>query len=153
MKIAIIIPDRRVWRWHADLVAFLRQSHTVDVFARPSEPYPWALRTLLRVERILFGSSRLAEAIPPATVCPQIKPSPALVEQNYDFTLDLAAGGTSRDQAHLTYDGSGDELQLFGTLLARRSPVLAVRYRDEVVSSYAAIDDREVLSRALSSAF
>lgn len=155
MKLAIVIPAQRAWHWHAVLVDRLRQDHDVDVFLAASSPYPRALLELLRLERQTAGPVPLAASIAPERVWPSAKPRTALSAPDYALVVDLADKLDDKDESlRLSFDGAEGELHLYGKLLAGRSPLIAVTAGSApIVSSYPAIDDREVLLRALASAF
>ena len=155
MKLAVVVPSARTWTWHRVLVDSLREKHDVEIFVAVSSPYPRALRQFLRLERRVAGPVRLAEMLQPQSAWPSAASRAALVPADFDLVIDLAERSGESDMAlRLTFDGMDNDLYLFGKLLAGLSPVLAVTASGaEIVSSYPAIEDREVLLRALTAVF
>ena len=155
MKVAVVLPRARLWRWHEILINELSRTHTVSVFVVPSKPYPLSLRIWLGLERLVFrprGSSRrisLGDLHSPGLASPE-----DLKKQDYVLRLtDADIGSDMTNILTLTYGGSADDLYLLGSLVRETAPVLAV-VRDadkQVVSrSYPAVEEREVLTGALS---
>ncbi len=155
MKLAVVVPSERAWRWHQVLVTTLSASHDVDVFVALSSSYPRPLRQFLRFERRFAGPLGLAATLRVQEAFPSALSHTALVADNYDLIIDLADRASDSDiSLRLTFDGMDGDLYLMGKLLVARSPVLAVTAAGaEIVSSYPAIEDREVLLRALSTVF
>jgi hypothetical protein len=155
MKLAVVVPSERTWMWHRVLVDSLREAHEVEIFIAVSSPYPRALREFLRLERHVAGPVRLAETVQPQSAWPFAASRAALAPSDYDLVIDLAERSSESDTAlRLTFDGMDNDLYLFGKLLAGLSPILAVTASGaEIVSSYPAIEDREVLLRALTAVF
>jgi hypothetical protein len=156
MKLALVVPERRLWRWHAVLAATLRNEHQLDVFIAPSPPYPRLLSTFLGIERGLAKAEPLAEVLSAGEICPAAKSRSGLLADAYDVVIDITGEAKARHPKalYLTFDGVDDEKNLFGKLLRGNAPMIAVMNgSEEVISSYPALDDREVLIRALSTMF
>ena len=91
MRIVLVLPSRRLWRWHARLVAELAGSAELEVRLVSSPPYPLATRAWLALERTVFGR-RDAVPIRPEALGAQV--APPLVTPACDLLIDLARLGT-----------------------------------------------------------
>jgi hypothetical protein len=159
MKIALIIGATRARRWHARLAQELRRTNTLDVYVTVGEPWPSALRLFLASERTIFRFSGMADAIDPQTVCADRRDASFLSTDEYDCIVDLTSSATdrvSRNTLALRWDGEPGENSLLGRILRGQAPEMTVVRGAEAIpiaSSYPAIEDGEVLSRALSRVF
>ena len=154
MRIGLLLPQRRLWRWHATLIAELALRGEVDVRLVPSAPYPLATRAWLALERAVFGRRRGAVPIQREALG---APATSLREDDplaYDLLIELAGprrAGPGR-RLSLRFDGWAEEAALFSALQARRSPRLEVVEADGgvVAASHPAVEVRDELGRSLS---
>ncbi|HYM33761.1 MAG TPA: hypothetical protein VET48_00125, partial [Steroidobacteraceae bacterium] len=157
MKIALIIPASRSWRWHADLARELRRTNTLDVYIVPGKPYPSALRLFLASERAIFRISGMADPVDPKAICEAHRDMSFLSIDAYDCVVDLTGSAAERVSPNalvLRWDGATGENRLLGRILRGQAPEMTVsRVAEPMVSSYPAIEDGEVASRALSHVF
>ena len=152
VRIVLVLPARRLWRWHAALVAELAKHGELVVRLGPSAPYPLALRSWLALERTVFGR-RDAAPIRAETLGVAASPMDGKAAAACDLLVDLsnaAPSGAFRRLA-LRFDGQADEAALFAALQARRSPRLEVVESDGriIAVSQPAVEVRKELGRSL----
>jgi hypothetical protein len=153
VRIALVLPKRRSWRWHQRLIEHLERRHSVRVFVDDFAPrYPWSLLAWLRAELAIFGERPMTSPDPEGHPDWQ-----ELDEANFDLIVNLAERAhPSRKSIAVRYDGALDSVMLLERLLARKTPHLAVS-RDAtgglLAQSRLAIDDKTKLSRGLQLAF
>jgi hypothetical protein len=155
-RIAVVIPRHRAWSWHANALTLLREHFLVDTFVNDRAcPYPLAIRLWVRFEGLLFARH---DVIAAAEIDGPVWP-PSGVESDYAFVLDLSEAGIAAAGTPILrpdFDGAGDSLQLVASLVARRSPYLAIRLvgsNGALAASYLAMEDRRHLSGRLQLAF
>ena len=146
-----MLPARRLWRWHATLVAALAARGELEVRLAPSPPYPAGLRAWLALERALFGARGGAVPIGADKLGAPAAPLQDGEPPACDLRVDLGETGGG-DGLSLRFDGRREERGLFQALLARRSPRLEVvddsgRVR---AASHPAVEVRDELGRSLS---
>ena len=148
MKVAIVVAPARYWRWQRALADRLGLRHAVSVFAGGDiGEIPPLVRALLAIERRVFKT--------PADVA--LEPGPAAAcggVEGFDLVIDLSGGPARAGALRLLYDGAADEAFLWGRLLRKQPPMIAVARDDQTLAaSYAAIEDDLVLARSLRFAF
>lgn len=146
MKVAIVVAPARYWRWQRLLADRLGARHAVSVVADgDARGLPPLLRALLAMERRVFKA--------PADVT--LEPAPAAVAlEGFDLVIDLSGDQARPGALRLLYDGEADEAFLWGRLLRKEAPMIAVaRDGETLAASYAAIEDDLVLARGLRFAF
>jgi len=154
VRILFLLPKARRWPWHDRLMAQLGEGHEVTVRRLPSPAYPLSLRLRLALEAKLFSG-----ATAPVGADEQGAGVTSEVAANHDLVLDLSEAGLSVDGALVLrplYDGSPDTVALAAQLLDRECPLLDVvdaGTGQVIASSYAAIEDKQVLGRGLAQAF
>ena len=157
MKIVLILPMRRLWPWHAALIAELVRRGPLELRLAPSRLYPAALRTWLALERTAFGTGGAVPIGPEALGAAASRQAEGPAEG--DVLIDLSGEGDrgretggAHQRLSLRFDGSPDEAALFNALQARRSPRLEVMAADGrvIAASQAAVERRDELGRGLS---
>jgi hypothetical protein len=154
-KIAVVLPNNRVWQWHAKLISALKVSFEVDVYSNgKAPPYPRYVAVWLHLEKWLLGEFDLVDLIHTAAM-----PWRQCVDVAYCLILNLSEEPILCQDApiiELRYQGTQDSLDLLATLLNRQNPYLSFHLngREEpIVASYLAIPDRVVLARCLQCSF
>lgn len=147
MKVAILVAPARYWRWQRLLADRLGARHAVSVFAcGDAGGVPPLMRALLAMERRVFKA--------PADVALEPAPAEATTLEGFDLVIDLSGGPARPGALRLLYDGEADEAFLWGRLLRKQPPMIAVaRDGETLAASYAAIEDDLVLARGLRFAF
>ncbi len=159
MKIALVIPVSRAWRWQTILIDSLRKNHTVDVFYAPGSRYPALLQIFLHIESFLYGKDVKARPVRIVNICDKLQKADPSVLHEYECIINIASIEIELEHQNvltLSYDGERDDLYLFGRLLNYQSPIIAVEHgpaHEPIAFSYPAIEDKEVLVRALSFIF
>jgi len=156
MRIALILPLRRLGRWHERLAKALAGQHAVSLFFDETAPaYPAPLRATLAAERLIYR-----EPPPPfsATFAERYRArSDELDPEKFDRIVDLSERAQPRgDAIAVFYDGSPDSLALVARLLERQTPHLSVaRPSDNTIlaQSLPAVDDKSRLTRGLNLCF
>ena len=146
-----MLPARRLWRWHATLVAALAARGALEVRLAPSPAYPAGLRAWLALERTLFGARGGAIPIGADDLGATAAPLDGGETPACDLRVDLGEAGGG-DGLSLRFDGRREERALFQALAARRSPRLEVvdaSGRARAVS-HPAVEVRDELGRSLS---
>jgi hypothetical protein len=159
MRIAIILPQHRPWRWHQQLIAHLRQAHALEMFVDDRvPPYPRSLQAWLKTELAIYlaiDNERLFPA--PDLDMSKYPAATELDEQDFDVIINLAEyANSSLKSVAIAYDGAFDSIALVNRLLARQTPHLtACREvsRSLLAESRPAIDDKSRLSRGLRLSF
>ncbi|MES1203662.1 MAG: hypothetical protein ABUS57_19670, partial [Pseudomonadota bacterium] len=151
MKIALVIGAGRGWLWLRHLAEALSSYGSVDVLTGPG-PRADLARAWVRLEQKLF---RLHSGAKPVSA--QALGAASLTAHDmasFDLVIDLS-GTLSAANLTLKYDGRAGDAYALGRLLKRETPVLTVETAsgEVVVASYPAIEDREVLARALTFVF
>jgi hypothetical protein len=152
MRVLVLLPEARRWPWQDRLVARLSQSHEVRIGHVPSQPYPWLLRRLLDLQARHFSGA--AAPLPTKAAAPT-----AASGADSDLVLDLSETSQALEGMHVLrplYDGSPDTLTLVARLLHRECPMLDIADSHDghlIASSYAAVEDKQVLGRDLALAF
>jgi hypothetical protein len=153
LRLAVVLPANRLWRWHERLVAELTTNHAVAVFIDDRAPaYPWPIRAWLQAELALYR-----EELSPSDALHIRGLSSQLQARDFDLIIDLG----ERPSVHarslaLRYDGALDSTALIDALLARRSPRLAACEQPDdrlLAQSRLAVDDKTRLTRGLQLAF
>lgn len=149
MKIAVLVAPRRYWRWQRTLIEHLQHlKHEVIVVPHGGARAPLVVEALLELEHWIFKGPRVV-----------VTPAPAPAKFNasaFDLVIDLSGMGEKIPGAlTLHYDGACAEEALWGRLLCKQSPLISVvRYNangaaETMAASYAAIEDKLVLSRGI----
>ena len=152
MRIVLVLPSRRLWRWHAALVADLATRGALRVRLAPGKPYSMAARLWLAFERAT-SSHRTAGPIELQALGVDAEPMVDGARLDADVLIDLSgkapAGGARR--LSLRFDGRPDEAALFAALHRRRAPRLEVVEADGRVAaaSQPALERRDELGRGL----
>ncbi len=165
VKIVLVLPSRRLWPWHAALIAELARRGPLEVQLSPSRPYPVATRLWLALERVAFGHCGAAPIRPEGLGITATRQGGAFAEGDILIDLDAhAADGPAdigqadtgppaglRRRLSLRFNGQPDEAALFTALQGRRSPRLEVVEADGRVLavSQAAVERRDELGRGL----
>ncbi len=153
MRIVLVLPSRRLWRWHAALVAELATQGALTVRLAPGPPYPLATRLWLAFERAAF-SHRTASPIEGQALgmaaAAMIDGEPLDADVLIDLSGDAPAGAARR--LSLRFDGRTGEAALFAALHRGRAPRLEVVEADGRVAaaSQPALERRDDLGRGLS---
>ena len=154
-RVAVIIPQYRVWTWHQKAISALERTYDVDVYMSALAPrYPFWLRLWLFLERYILGELPLAKF----TVISAV-PWQYVDQSTYSFILNLSEAPFAESNCPILEARFGDQidsLRLVATLLACKNPFLSiglVGQEKPVVASYLAIQDRIVLSRGLQSSY
>lgn len=154
MRILVLLPKGRHWPWHDRLTAQLAEGHEVTVRHVPSPAYPLLLRLRLGLEaRLLSG------VVPPRRADGDKAAGEREMTAAHDLVLDLSETGQTVEGALVLrplYDGSPDTLALAARLLERECPLLDVAIAGSgriVASSYAAVEDKQVLGRSFAQVF
>ncbi|MCC6778990.1 MAG: hypothetical protein IT537_20580 [Hyphomicrobiales bacterium] len=155
LRVAVVLPARRLWRWHERLLAESAKQHTVTAFVDEHAPaYPRAVRAWLAAELALYSDGL---NVSPTFTARRLLDARGLQMQDFDRIVDLSESEPSfPGSLVLRYDGGTDSTVLIGALLARRTPQLAVcSQKDGEIrtSSRLAVDDKSRLSRGLELAF
>jgi hypothetical protein len=155
MRIAIVLPKQRLWRWHRELIDRLGVGHAVTVFLDERAPsYAWTLRTWLDTE-LMLGSRKPLKWWAKDRV--ELLSVSELNEAEFDRIVDLSEQEEqTRKSLCVRYDGVPDSVALMECLLDRRTPVLSVCEEPSgrlLAHSRLAIDDKSRLSRGLALAF
>ena len=155
LKVRLVLPRRRLWRWHATLVEALARRGDLEVRLAPSPPYPQLTRGWLALERAVFGPAAAAAIGPEGLGIATIALDVDGAAQSHDLLIDLRDQRSDEDggaaRLSVRFDGRGDERTLFAALQARRSPLLEVVQSDGRVlaASYPAVEVRGELGRSL----
>ena len=148
MKIAVLAARGVAWAWQVALADALASKHSVRRFSVQTAEPPLLLRALLALEARVFGRSKLV-----ATSAWNAEQA-AINAAEFDLIIDLTGGGAAPGALTLTYDGRVEEAFLWGRLLRKQLPLIAVcRDGDVLAASFAAIEDQTVLTRSLGFAF
>ncbi len=155
MRIALILPKRRLAPWHSRLTEALAKKHTLNVFMdEHARAYPSALSAWLRAERLLYRERRPASSCLSAEGLPH---SGELDEHAFDTVIDLSERAEPRHGSiSIRYNGSTDSMALIGALLGRQTPYLTVcgeGAHDVLTESIPAIDNKSRLGRGLQLSF
>ncbi len=150
MNIVLVLPERRLWRWHAVLVEALAEQGELQIRLHPGPAYPPALRAWLAFERRMFGRRGHASPIGPAALGLPVSPPDG---EAYDLIVELSGSNLAPTSRTLSvrYDGETDEAAMFAALQARRAPRLEV-VEDGVrvvAASQPALEVRDELGREL----
>jgi hypothetical protein len=153
VRIAVVLPKRRSWCWHRQLIDHLECRHSVRVFVDDSAPpYQWPLLGWLQTELAVYGERPMVSSDRADHPTWQ-----ELDEHDFDLIVNLAERPpSSRKSIAIRYDGAFDSVVLLERLLARATPHLAVIRGDTgatLAQSRLAIDDKTRLSRGLQLAF
>jgi hypothetical protein len=154
MRVAVVLPRHRLWRWHHTLLSGLAREYDVRVFVDDlAPPYRASLRSWLKFERALFGRR---EPAPSTSIDPSWRTSGELDAGDFEHIVDLSERTLDLPHAiEVRYDGAADSTVLIDCLLARRTPMLSVSPGGgsrEPLQSRPAITDKSVLTRGLRSA-
>lgn len=156
MKIKLILPAGGAPGWCEALGRALEaRGHRVLRETGAAVPCVIGVRLLLWIEARVFGGPQLGRR----AAAPAGRGAEQACEPVPDLVFDLTGAARERGNAPtlvFTFDGSPDPDALIGALLARRSPVMKVARAGNgavLAASYPAIDDREVLTRALETAY
>lgn len=150
MKIAVLVAPKRFWRWQRALVEHLQHlKHEVIVAPRGAARVPLAVQALLKLEHWIFKGPRV--------VVTEDAHAPTDVDAGaFDVVIDLSGAGEKIPGAlTLLYDGQCAEEALWGRLLRQQSPLISIARHDAdggmetLAASYAAIEDKVVLSRGI----
>jgi hypothetical protein len=152
MRLKLVLPAHRLWRWHRNLIKLLAQSHELNVaFEGSAPPYPASLRWRLRIEHALLCDECLLGSNSHA---PMLRPQQAGEE---DIVIDLSERPTKSEHClEVRYDGSPDTMALIDTLLARGNPLLSIHRSASakpLASSRPGILDKASLLRGLEDTF
>ena len=154
-RVAVIVPQNRIWVWHYRIVSILQGAFKVDVYTSTDAPrYPLSLRLWIRLENYLFTKYDLVKfATMSATAWSQADSTV------YAFILNLSEAPILSSNISVLeprFEGLADSLSLFAILLARKNPYIsfhAAGQDEPIAASYLAIQDRIVLSRGLQFSF
>jgi hypothetical protein len=151
VRVALILPERRLRTWHASLAKRLSGTHDVKVFLDEGvPPYPLGVRAWLTVERLLYRDQHSASE---SLADKALPPSRAVDSHAFDVVVDLSEQAQPRPNAIVVrYDGSPDSLTLLDRLLAHQTPYLTVARQGAhgiLAESFPAIDDKFRISRGL----
>ena len=153
MRILVLLPKGRHWPWHDRLTAQLAEGHEVTVRHVASPAYPLLLRLRLGLEARLFSGVVAPTRTDDGKAASEPEMTPAR-----DLVLDLSETDQRAEGALVLrplYDGSPDSLALAARLLERECPLLDVAIAGSgriVASSYAAVEDKQVLGRGFAQA-
>jgi len=155
MRIALIVPKRRLGLWHERLTEHLSKEHRVAVFVDDRAPsYPLSLRIWLSIERLLHREQQGASSEFHAELIPF---SDNFDESEFDVVIDLAERAEPRRKSiSIRYNGFTDSTALVKQLLSRQIPHLTVcgqGTQDVLAESLPAIDDKSRLTRGLQVSF
>ncbi len=154
MRIALILPQRRLGSWHERLAQSLAKKHEVAVLVDDSaSPYPLAIRAWLNAEKIFYREQRTALA----RFAERFPRLHGLDESEFDVIVDLAERAVPRPKSiSIRYSGLTDSMALVNRLLGGQTPHLAVcgaSMNDVLAESWPAIDDKSRLTRGLQLSF
>jgi hypothetical protein len=155
VRVALILPERRLGWWHQRLVESLAKAHDVKVFIDDhAPPYALPISAWLGLEQFLYRQS----PVPSSELTSQDLPrAQELDEHAFSTIIDLSERAPPRTGAMtVCYDGSTDSMALIDRLLGQQTPQLTVRREgtsDILAESSPAIDDKFRLTRGLQLAF
>jgi hypothetical protein len=150
VRVALILPKRRLGRWHESLAESLAGGHNVRIFVDDQAPsYPSPISAWLKLEHLLYRTQR-----DPSSDFGNDRPgSHELDESKVDVVIDLSEAAQPRAGAvTICYDNSNDSMVLINRLLAQKTPYLTVRREgasEILAESIPAIDDKFRLTRGL----
>ena len=155
MRLALILPRKRLGAWHNRLAESLSRIHDVRIYLDGGAPaYPWSLRTWLSAERLLYGERG---ASTPRAAAEDDPTSPQFDIGSFDRVIDLSERPQPRNGAIcVRYDGAADSMALVSRLLLGQTPHLAVSGDDPqrvFAESRPSIDDKAKLTRGLELSF
>lgn len=159
MRIAVLLDQARLFRWHLALIEALKAGgHDVSVrFRAGKDPLPTTLTVILDFDHARGHTSaeRFSTHMVPEAFARLLRPdgSPS------DVTLDLSTGTAAEPQAgpvvRPLYNGSERDYAFFHALFDRRPPHLAIWHSDwphVFAIGRPALDDPLVLSKAFDQA-
>ena len=154
-RIAVIIPQNRVWGWHLKAISALERKYDVDIYSNSlAPPYPLLMRIWLLIERRLFGEIPIARS-----VVKSAKPWQQIEGSNCLFVLNLSEAEIDSPTCPILEPRVGnraDSLGLIAALVVGKNPFLSINLAGQekpIVASYPAIPDKIVLLRGLQLAF
>jgi hypothetical protein len=155
MRIAIILPQRRLGVWHKQLAKSLSRKHDVAIFVDGGAPaYGMLLRAWLRAERLLYHGDQVASW---GSAAGKFRCSRELDDSQYDVVIDIAENRTPRrNSITVRYNGCADSVALIERLTVKETPHLTVckeGLQIVLAESRPAIDDKTRLSRGLQLSF
>jgi hypothetical protein len=155
VRIAIILPQRRLGVWHKQLAQSLARKHDVAIFVDDCAPaYSMLLRAWLHTERLLYHEDQVA---PWGSGAGKFRCSRELDDSQHDVVIDIAENETPRrNSITVRYNGCADSVALVERLTVRKTPHLTVcneGLQTVLAESRPAIDDKTRLSRGLQLSF
>ena len=153
MRIALILPQRRLGLWHERLAQTLSSQHSVSLFVDDVTPaYPLPLQAWLWVERSIYGGWDAPSAVFTKSLRQR---AGEVAGSEFDIVIDLSERPRPGSISAF-YGGSTDSLALVERLLSRKTPYLSVSQTGTgqvLAQSLPAMDDKLRLSRGLQLCF
>ncbi|WP_375460084.1 formyl transferase [uncultured Enterovirga sp.] len=129
MRLELCLDQGSTRRWHVDLLERLSRQPDLVVGIRWAAPHAEPLPSCVAV---LFALERIVHGLPPGSFAP-VTPDDLTTHVGRggvqpDVVLDLTGGVPSggRRRWRLTFDGANGEVPLVASLLAGRTPVVAI---------------------------